>query len=298
VDPKQSSGERVLSILAPQHRVRLVSNPQDAASLAAEAVEPFELIIVSLDPETFDGLRLCSHLKSMEATRQVPVLIIVDPDDQTRLLRALDMGVNDYLMRPIDKQELLARVQTQVRRWRYTERLRSSVKASIEMSVTDPLTGLYNRRYMQTHLAHLVDHSNHRGKPLALVSLDVDYFKAINDTHGHDAGDRVLQELAERIRRNTRNVDMCCRVGGEEFIVVLPNSDLDLARRVAERLRRTMAGRPFPINESQAVPVTVSLGLAVLNGPGDTVEDFLKRADLALYEAKRQGRNRVISAAA
>jgi len=298
VDPKQSSGEHVLSILAPQHRVRLVSNPQDAASLAAEAVEPFELIIVSLDPETFDGLRLCSHLKSMEATRQVPVLIIVDPDDQTRLLRALDMGVNDYLMRPIDKQELLARVQTQVRRWRYTERLRSSVKASIEMSVTDPLTGLYNRRYMQTHLAHLVDHSNHRGKPLALVSLDVDYFKAINDTHGHDAGDRVLQELAERIRRNTRNVDMCCRVGGEEFIVVLPNSDLDLARRVAERLRRTMAGRPFPINESQAVPVTVSLGLAVLNGPGDTVEDFLKRADLALYEAKRQGRNRVISAAA
>jgi two-component system cell cycle response regulator len=191
-------------------------------------------------------------------------------------------------------------VQTQIKRWRYTERLRSSVKASIEMSVTDPLTGLYNRRYMHTHLAHLVEHSNNRGKPLALISMDVDHFKAINDTYGHDAGDRVLQELAERIRRNTRNVDMCCRVGGEEFIVVLPNSDMELTRRVAERLRRTMAGRPFPIssNDSQGIPVTVSLGLAVLNGPGDMVEDLLKRADMALYEAKRQGRNRVIAAAA
>ncbi|HMT14392.1 MAG TPA: PleD family two-component system response regulator [Aestuariivirga sp.] len=300
VDTRASSSERIISALAGQHTVRHVDNPQDAATLVAEASEPFELIIVNLDPEKFDGLRLCSHLKSMEATRQVPILIIVDPDDQNRLLRALDMGVNDYLMRPIDKQELMARVQTQIKRWRYTERLRSSVKASIEMSVTDPLTGLYNRRYMHTHLAHLVEHSNNRGKPLALISMDVDHFKAINDTYGHDAGDRVLQELAERIRRNTRNVDMCCRVGGEEFIVVLPNSDMELTRRVAERLRRTMAGRPFPIssNDSQGIPVTVSLGLAVLNGPGDMVEDLLKRADMALYEAKRQGRNRVIAAAA
>jgi two-component system cell cycle response regulator len=257
------------------------------------------LIIVNLDMEKYDGLRLCSQLKSIESTRQTPILIIVDPDDHQKLLRALDMGVNDYLIRPIDRQELLARVGTQIRRWRYTEQLRSSVQASIEMAVTDVLTGLYNRRYMETHLAHLVEHSINRGKALSVLAIDVDYFKAINDTHGHDAGDKVLQELAARIKVNVRNVDMACRVGGEEFIVVLPATDMSIAEKVGERVRKAISARPFSAgNGLSNLNVTVSVGVATLGGEADKLDDFLKRADQALYRAKREGRNRVVLNAA
>ena len=170
VDTRETSVERIRTALAGQHTVTSVADPHSAAETAATASLPYELIIVSLEHEKFDGLRLCSQLRSFEATRQTPILILVEPDDQPRLLRALDMGVNDYLLRPVDRQELLARVNTQVKRWRYTEQLRSSVKASIELAVTDPLTGLYNRRYLETHLSSLIEHFINRGKSLAVLA--------------------------------------------------------------------------------------------------------------------------------
>lgn len=297
VDPRDSSAERIIASFGSDHRIIRVKTIQDAIEAATENDEPYELVVINFDREHYDGLRLCSQLKSTEGTRQTPVLVIVDPDDQPSLLRALDMGVNDYLMRPVDKQELKARVSTQIRRYRYTERLRNSVKASIEMSITDPLTGLYNRRYLETHLNHLIEHYINRGKSLSVVSVDVDFFKAINDTHGHDIGDKVLKELAVRLRANTRSVDLCCRVGGEEFIMVLPNTATDLSSRIAERLRRAIASKSFDCGLSQLVPVTASVGVANLQGPEDTLEKLLKRADLALYAAKNEGRNRVIIAA-
>ena len=144
-----------------RHEVTIIDDPQAAVINAAENV--YELIIVNLDMENVDGLRVCSQFKSLERTRQTPILIVVDPDDHQRLMRGLDMGVNDYLIRPVDRQELLARVNTQVRRWRYAEKLRHNVQASIEMAVTDPLTGLYNRRYMEGQMAMLVDNAANRG---------------------------------------------------------------------------------------------------------------------------------------
>jgi two-component system cell cycle response regulator len=224
----------------------------------------------------------------------MPILIIVGPDDHQRLLRALDMGVNDYLIRPLDKQELVARVNTQIRRCRYTERLRHAVQASLEMAVTDSLTGLYNRRYLEAHLGQLVEHAANRGKALSVLTLDVDFFKAINDTHGHDAGDRVLQELASRIRSTIRNVDVACRTGGEEFVVVLPATELEIAERIAERMRKQVAGRRFNVGGGDGLAITISIGVSALGQPGDRAEDRLKRADNALYQAKREGRNRVI----
>jgi two-component system, cell cycle response regulator len=297
IEPRDVSADRVANAFQNTHKLVRVNSQQAAMDAVSQAVEPFELVIVSFDSEHYDGLRLCSQLKSTDATRQTPILVIVDPDDQNSLLRALDMGVNDYLLRPVDKGELLARVSTQVRRYRYTERLRNSVKASIEMAITDPLTGLYNRRYLETHLNHLIEHYINRGKALSVVTVDVDFFKAINDTHGHDVGDKVLQELAVRLKANTRSVDLCCRVGGEEFIMVLPNTATDLSSRIAERLRRAVASRSFGVNLSQPVPVTISVGVASLQGDGDTLERLLKRADQALYSAKREGRNRVVIAA-
>ena len=208
------------------------------------------------------------------------------------------MGVNDYLIRPIDKQELQARVATQIRRYRYTEQLRTSVRASIEMAVTDALTGLYNRRYLETHLAHLIEHAVNRGKALSVLTLDVDFFKAVNDSHGHDAGDRVLQEIAGRIRSSIRNIDLACRTGGEEFVVVLPATDIATAERVGERIRKTVASKPFNAAPDCLLNITASVGISALSNVDEGVEELLKRADKALYRAKREGRNRVILSAA
>lgn len=297
VEPKDSSAERILATFENDHRVVRVKSHQEAVDAVQDGLHPYELVIVSFDAEHYDGLRLCSQLKAMEATRQTPILVIVEPENQQSLLRALDMGVNDYLMRPVDRQELKARVSTQVRRYRYTERLRASVKASIEMAITDSLTGLYNRRYLETHLNHLIEHYINRGKPLSVVTVDVDFFKAINDSHGHDVGDMVLRELSVRLKANTRSIDLCCRVGGEEFIVVLPNTASELASRIAERLRRSMASKSFDCGKGLMVPVTVSVGVSSLSGADDTLDKLLKRADQALYTAKREGRNRVVIAA-
>ena len=298
VDTRETSVERIKTALAGHHLVTSVVDPNSAVETAATVGVPYELIIISLEHEKFDGLRLCSQLRSFEATRQTPILILVEPDDQVRLLRALDMGVNDYLLRPVDRQELLARVNTQIKRWRYTEQLRSSVKASIELAVTDPLTGLYNRRYLETHLTNLIEHFINRGKSLAVLALDVDFFKPINDTYGHDAGDKVLQELAVRIRENTRTIDLCCRTGGEEFVLVLPSTNMEAAHIIAERLRKSIASKVFTAGPITGIPVTISIGVATLSNAQDTLETLLKRADSALYAAKREGRNRVVQAAA
>jgi two-component system, cell cycle response regulator len=298
VDTRETSQERIKSALSEKHNIVLVKDPSMAVNAASTSVTPYELIVLSLEQDKFDGLRLISQLRSVEATRQTPILILVEPDAQQMLLRALDMGVNDYLMRPVDRQELLARVNTQIRRWRYTEQLRHSVKASIELAITDSLTGLYNRRYLETHLTHLLEDYSNRGKSLSILAIDVDFFKMVNDTYGHDAGDKVLQELAVRIRHHTRSIDLCCRTGGEEFVLVLPNTDLTTAEHIAERLRKSIATKPFEISAKQAIPVTASIGLAGLGDTSDTLEKFLKRADEALYVAKREGRNRVVRAAA
>jgi two-component system cell cycle response regulator len=229
----------------------------------------------------------------------VPILIISEAEDNARLLRGLEIGVNDYLVRPIDKNELMARVRTQIRRKRYTARLRDNVQQSMEMAITDGLTSLYNRRYMESHLATLVEQAAGRGKPLTLLVLDIDYFKAINDTHGHDAGDDVLREFATRVKKSIRGIDLACRYGGEEFVIVMPETVQAVAALVAERIRRRIAGEPFAIDSgAKAINVTLSIGLAALASNEDTGASILKRADQALYRAKRDGRNRVVADAA
>jgi two-component system, cell cycle response regulator len=296
IDDRAASHERIAATLAKEQTVEVETDPNDALFRAAEG--RYDLVIVSLDLENYDGLRLCSQLRSLDRTRNVPILAIVEGENNARLVRGLDVGVNDYLQRPIDKNELLARVRTQIRRKRYTERLRDNVQFSIEMAITDPLTGLYNRRYMESHLGSLLQQAAARKKPLTVLVLDIDYFKAINDSYGHDAGDEVLREFATRIRKSIRGIDLACRYGGEEFVVVMPETDLAVATMVAERLRRRIATEPFPVQQSaRSIEVTISVGLSAL-GPNDDAADILKRADRALYRAKRDGRNRVVPDAA
>ena len=297
VDDRPSSHERLTAMLAKEHSVEVEADPNEALFRAADG--NYDLLIVSLGLEHFDALRLCSQIRSLDRTRNVPILALTEPDNNARMLRGLEIGVNDYLVRPIDKNELLARVRTPVRKRRYTERLRDNVQMSIEMAITDALTGLFNRRYMESHLATLVEQAASRGKPLTVMVVDIDYFKAINDSHGHDAGDDVLRDFALRIKRSIRGIDLACRYGGEEFVLVMPETDMAVSAMVAERLRRRIAAEPFAIHEgARSIPVTISIGIAALRGADDNAAGVLKRADQALYRAKRDGRNRVVPDAA
>jgi two-component system cell cycle response regulator len=295
VDGRASSQERIVRALAPIADVTCMSDPQAALFEAAE--NPFELVIVNANFSDYDPLRLCSQLRSLERTRYLPILLIAEQGHDELVVRALDLGVTDYLMRPIEPNELLARSLTQIRRKRYNDRLRSSVTKSIELAVTDGLTGLHNRRYLDGHLKLLIDRANARGREMSVCITDIDRFKLINDTHGHDAGDAVLREFANRLRTAVRGADLACRYGGEEFVLVMPDTSPQTAATVAERLRMTIEQDPFRLGGGAALQVTASLGIASLL-PGDGPEALMKRADSALYEAKRSGRNRVVAAAA
>ena len=286
---------RVMSAIGKCHQIDVEPDLQ-AALLRLNAV-PYDLLIVSLSLETGDGLRLCSQVRSLSRSRHLPIIVIVQPGDDARLLRGLDMGVNDYVTQPIDRNELLARVRTQIKRKRHSDYLRGALDESVELAITDVLTGLHNRRYMEAHLKTLVEQALASGRPLSLLLVDIDHFKAINDSYGHDAGDNVLREFAVRFRRNTRGVDLACRLGGEEFVIVMPDTTTEAARQIGERLRDCVAADPFQANRETCVHITASVGIASLVG-SDTPDKLLKRADLSLYAAKREGRNRVVTNAA
>jgi two-component system, cell cycle response regulator len=297
VDDRQTSWERMAHSLSQEHIIDIETEPRQAVFQVAE--KPFDLAIVSLGLESYDGLRLCSHIRSLERTRNLPLLAIAEADDNTRLMRGLEIGVNDYLIRPVDHNELLARVRTQVKKKRYAERLRDNVQMSIEAAITDALTGLHNRRYMENHLGTLMEQAIMRCRPLSILILDIDFFKAVNDTHGHSAGDEVLEEFARRLKKAVRGIDLACRYGGEEFVVVMPDTDIAMATAVAERLRRRIAAEPFPINRNaRTAKVTISIGIAAMRSSEDKPAEIIKRADQALYRAKREGRNRVVADAA
>jgi len=165
--------------------------------------------------------------------------------------------------------------------------------------VTDSLTGLHNRRYMSGQLAGMVRRASHGGGPVSALLVDIDHFKRINDNFGHAVGDEVLREFAIRLATNVRAIDLACRYGGEEFVVIMPDTGLVEAERIAERLRNHVAGSPFNVpGVDDELGVTISIGVASTLGATDTALDLLKRADDAVYEAKAAGRNLVVASAA
>ena len=296
VDDHPRSSARVMTALAKTHEAYLETDPH--AALIHLAEQRFDLVVIALRLQNSDGLRLCSQIRSLERTRHLPILIMADPGEEARLLRALDMGINDYLMRPVDRAELLARVKTQIKRKRFSDYLRNQIRESVELSITDPLTGLHNRRYMERHLKTLMADAGRSGRSISVLIAAIAHFKRVNDTHGHDVGDLVLKEFSDRFRRYTRGVDLACRLGGEEFLIIMHDADKALAKQVGERVRECVAALPFKIGPTEEIVVTASVGLATWEGEGDTPEALFKRADNALYAAKRMGRNQVVADAA
>lgn len=296
VDDHPRSAARLLEVLSKTNDAFAERDPGNALIKLAE--HNFDLLVVSLSLNGADGLRLCSQVRSLDRTRHLPIIILVEPGDEGRLMRGLDMGVNDYLMRPIDRHELLARVKTQIKRKRHSDFLRNRLAETVEQSITDPLTGLHNRRYMEGHLKTLVTDALRTGRALSMLVADIDHFKMVNDTYGHDAGDIVLKEFSVRLKRNTRGIDLACRLGGEEFVIIMPDTDIARAYQVGERLRANVASTAFQVNQDLAIRVTASVGIGTLERADDTPETIFKRADNALYAAKRRGRNRVAADAA
>jgi two-component system cell cycle response regulator len=269
-----------------------VSDPAEAMVAVQDGTD---LLIVDLTSPDYDGLRLCARVRSDAATRQLPILAVVNPDDVSQAVRALDLGVNDIIHRPVDAGELSARARTQLRRKHYADRLRDQLDQSLEMAVTDPLTGLHNRRYISSRLRQALASANNGGAPVSVMIADIDHFKSINDLYGHEAGDVVLQGFAGRMQSALRALDLAARYGGEEFLVVMPGAGMAEARIAAERLRSTVAEEPFVLEDGTDIAVTVSVGLAQASF-GETFEALLRRADAALYTAKNEGRNQVQAA--
>ncbi|MHA1530181.1 MAG: PleD family two-component system response regulator [Alphaproteobacteria bacterium] len=253
-----------------------------------------------IGPKLTDGepMRIASLLRARPETRQTSVMMLFPPDDLAKAHLAMEMGVADYLTHPPDFAELTARLKVQLRRKHYSDRLRSSMHDTLVMAVTDPLTGLYNRRYTNNHLESLISRHQPGGRGLATMMLDLDRFKLINDNHGHPAGDEVLREFARRLRENVRGIDLVSRVGGEEFLVVMPDILAENAERVAERVRAAVEETGFTLKDTPVlISVTVSIGLA-FHHTGEAGGALIKRADAALYASKNSGRNMVTLAAA
>ena len=266
-----------------------------AEGLTLGAGNRYDLIMAGLDIGGEDGLRLCSQFRSQDETRHVPILLVLDETDLAELAKGLDLGVTDYLIKPIDRNELLARARTQIRRRRYHDKLRGLLESSVSMAYTDPLTGVYNRRYMKAHLDRKISEIPESAKPVSVLMCDVDHFKQINDTYGHAAGDEVLKEMAGRVGDNLRDFDMVARYGGEEFVVVMPSTPLSAAQAVAERLCKRIGTEGFAIpGQAEPLRVTTSIGVASTSDPQMEAGGLLAQADAALYRAKHAGRNRVV----
>jgi two-component system cell cycle response regulator len=294
IDEQGFAASRIIDTLSPVcASVVRASSCAEAQDLLDDSVE---LVIASLSMPDGDPLRLVSQWRAKESSRQLPVLLMADDGELPRLAKGLDLGANDYLVRPVDRNELLARVRTQLRRKRLQERLRKNYHRSLSLALTDELTGLYNRRYLFAHLSEVLERMPTAAGETAVMLFDIDHFKQVNDRYGHPAGDDVLRELAGRAIRQVRSVDLVGRLGGEEFVVVMPETSLSGAVVVAERLRLAVAEQPFILQENGAkLSVTVSIGIAVTGEDEETQDTLLKRADDALYAAKNGGRNRTVA---
>ncbi|MDD3288917.1 MAG: PleD family two-component system response regulator [Alphaproteobacteria bacterium] len=294
---------------SPHDRDRIVNTIRKLTGSTATAVEnmddavqetklgDYDLAIVSLDLQSGDSLFFCSQLRADEATRSLPILLIANENEIDRVAKGLDLGANDYVLRPLESSELLARARTQLRQKRHHDWLRKNYEQNMSLALVDPLTGAYNRRYLDVHLPRMFAKYRSDNRPIAVLMLDIDFFKKINDTYGHPSGDVVLKAIVARITQSVRPHDLVARTGGEEFSVIMPEADMQTAINVGERMREKISATPIPINDNDpGITVTISIGVAVTRyDKEDSIDSAFLRADTALYRAKQTGRNRVES---
>jgi diguanylate cyclase (GGDEF)-like protein len=267
------------------YRCLEASGGAEALQIAAAAAP--EVVLLDIHMPEMDGYEVCRRMKSDPRTHPIPIVFLTARyRDHDEIARGLEAGAHDYVTKPFSAPELLARVGVMVRIQRAEAEARKA-------SLTDSLTGLYNRRFLHQRLEEEMARSRRHGSPLACVMLDIDHFKAINDTHGHATGDSVLRDVAVILRDHIRRSDIAVRFGGEEFVLVLFSNAMEGARHVAERIRADVEAHNF---SGQETPLRVTISVGISSFPDDNVvsaDDLMRRADAALYQAKEAGRNMV-----
>lgn len=255
---------------------------------------PPDLVLCDLVMPSVDGFKFLSLVRARPDLRDIPVILLTGKTDVETKIRGLELGASDYVTKPFDGGELLARIKVQLKIKALQDALKRSNEQLRELSMTDPLTGLFNRRYFMRSLATEFERTDRYSSQLSFIMLDIDHFKHINDTFGHQAGDDVLRTMGELLRRELRNTDLPCRYGGEEFCALLPETPVEGARELAQRLRWTVEATAFPA-QGHEVRLTASIGVSTCPSAGvASGEDLIRLADEALYEAKGAGRNRVV----
>jgi diguanylate cyclase (GGDEF)-like protein len=267
----------------------------DEALATFASADGIGAVLLDLSLPDMTGFAVLRALKADVRTRSLPVLIVTGRTDTAGCVEGLAMGAHDFVRKPVDLQELLARVTAAVALHARLSDLEQEAASLEQLALTDPLTGLDNRRAGEQHLARMTARSHRLGLAVGLLMVDVDCFKSLNDRHGHLVGDAVLRVIAGRLRGTARAADVVARWGGEEFLVLLPDTAQPAAERAAERLREAVGARSIEVPGSALqLDVTVSVGVAALE-PGDEL-DLVAAADAALYLAKAGGRNRVAAA--
>ncbi|PWJ21239.1 diguanylate cyclase [Jannaschia seohaensis] len=284
---------RLREQLRPHFRENLSILKRDAALAITREAAP-DLFLVEADLAAPNaGLRLMSELRSRQATRHSAVIVLLPAADSERAATALDLGASDVAYRPCSAEEIAMRIRTQLSRKSRADRLRDTLETGLRLASIDPLTGLHNRRWGLHHLSQVSTRCRSQGVRAGVVLMDIDHFKAVNDTHGHIVGDRVLASVAQVMRDRLRLEDIACRIGGEEFLAILPGSTLEQTRAVAERLRGAIEAMDLRLEDGTPLLVTMSLGVAMLEDRDDAADHVLTIADRALYAAKGAGRNQV-----
>ncbi|TVQ20560.1 MAG: diguanylate cyclase [Leptolyngbya sp. DLM2.Bin15] len=264
------------------------SGPQ--ALERVKAARP-DLIVLDLMMPDMSGLDVCRTLKASPEFREIPIIFLTASHRQDHLLKAFELGAVDYVTKPFSSAELLARVRTHLELKHTRDQLQRVLSEVQRMATIDSLTGVLNRRCLFDIANREFERSQRYGSVFTLLMLDVDHFKRINDTYGHRVGDEVLKELTQAIQRSLRQVDQFGRYGGEEFVIVLPEIPLHLARQVGDRLRMLSSQLSVP-TKNDPISLTVSIGIAAYDPQDKAVEDIFERADRALYQAKAEGRDR------
>lgn len=281
---------RLLTARLKSEGVEILSAFDGDAALRAVASARPDLVLLDVDLGSTSGFDLCRHLKSQEATLDIPVIFLTASNDLTAKVRGFELGAVDYVTKPFEPTELRARVRAALRTKTLLDLLASR-------AMVDGLTTLWNRRYFDERLAAEIGAAARHGRAVAMVLLDLDHFKRLNDLRGHPFGDRVLQAVGATIAQGVRPTDVACRYGGEEFGVILPETGMAEAASVAERIRARIGDLRFQ-DRSEIVTVSASFGVASSAGTANATAPLLvDRADRALYLAKQRGRDRVELAA-
>lgn len=284
-------GESLRPLLPPDCELVLMTIEQAADRIAVEALT---VVIVALDGESWrDNVAAMTELHAVGESQTTAVFGLVPRDDPAALVKAFDLGVADVAGLPIDVHEVKARLAVLVRRRMVAAARHAEMRAAWRLATTDPVTGLSNRQHLETVLPAAVASAKAGGRPLALLMIDLDALKPFNDRWGHAAGDALLRRVAEALTANIRASDMAARLGGDEMVVVMPDTEAPTARQIAERLVAIVADIDLRFNGEVAGPISVSCGLTLLAAGDDGPDGLLSRVDAALYRAKAMGRNQV-----